>query len=203
MIYATSIFVFFCKGDSLLSRAIMRITGGPWSHCGIGFTIPKGSCAEFPEADQVYFEALFGKGFNGPRPLSDVYDWEAKNPERKVLVVRVGGVAAFATSKLVIAQTWVGTVGYAEWQLVAMWFYERIGRRIGLRVPRSTSRVVCSEAVARILHPQIDLTDADHPRLDEVNPVSLYWALQKWLGHVHEHENACRTKAGLTLAVAR
>jgi hypothetical protein len=203
---ASSIFVFFVKGDSFLSRAIRRITGGTWSHCGIGFTIPAG--AMDPElrdhaGEEIYFEALFAKGFSGPRPLSDLYDWAAKDPERKVVVVRLGGGADFASEKLVIAQTWCGTVGYAEWQLVAMWFFERIGRRIGLHVPKSTRRVVCSEAVARILYPQIDLTDADHPRLDEVTPVSLYWALQKWLGRVHEHESTCRIKGRFSLWPSR
>lgn len=188
LLHASSIFVFFCGGDSLLSRAIMRITGGPWSHCGIGFTTPQG---------EMYYEALFSKGFTGPRPLSDIYDWAAKNPERKLTVVRLGVEADLATEKLIISQAWVGVVGYAEWQLVAMWAFERFGRRFGWHVPRSSNTAICSVAVARILHPQIDLTDADHPQLDEVTPVSLYWALQRYLGMRHSNDAQCRTKSRL------
>ncbi len=191
---ATDIFVFFCRGEGMLSRAIMRITGGEWSHCGIGFTLlnPDGGTRE-----EVYFEALFRRGFQGPRSIKHIYDWKAGDPRRDVIVVRLGVDPAVATAKLVVAQTLVGLVGYAAWQLVGMWAFERFGRSMGWHVPRSRRRMVCSEAVASILYPQIDVTDAHHVRLDEVTPVSLYWAIQRHLGMRHSADVENKAIAGI------
>lgn len=173
---ATDIFVFFCQGDSILSRLIMRLSSR--SHCGIGFVGSDGSDL-YPWA--VYFEALFGKGFQGPRSLSDLSDWAAKNPKRKIEVIYLGVEPSVAHAKFIQASEMVGKRGYAEWQLLAMWFFERMGRRWGWHVPRSTGRVVCSEAVARILAPEIDLRDPDHPGFDEVTPGSVHDAVMKYL----------------------
>jgi hypothetical protein len=204
---ASDIFVFFCRGEGLLSRSIMRITDGQWSHCGIGFTIPAKSVppdsplrpplSTSVDVYEVYFEALFRKGFQGPRAISHIYDWKAKDPRRDVIVVRLGVDPAVATEKLIMAQTLVGLVGYAAWQLVAMWAFERFGRSMGCHVPRSRRRVVCSEAVATILYPQIDVTDAHHTRLDEVTPVSLYWAIQRYLGMRHSADVENKAMAGI------
>lgn len=172
---ASNIFVFWCSGDSLLSRLIKRITRSPWSHCGIGFAISDPSNPS--NRSTIYFEALFAKGFRGPRLLSELYAWRDRRPGREIAVVTLDVPAAFAQAKLAIAESWVGRVGYAEWQIVCLWAF----LRFGLRVPRSPDRVVCCEAIARLLQPELDLTDPAHPTADETTPGSVYAAVQRWL----------------------
>lgn len=172
----TDMFVFFCKGESFISRLILRVS--KWSHCGIGFS-GKSDAGVMPWV--VYFESLFGKGFRGPYNIADLYAWAAKDPRRKVEIVSLGVSQDMAHEKYVRATTLVGKLGYAEWQLLAMWWFERVGRRFGWHVPRSPEKAVCSESVARILFPEIDLRDPIHDRLDEITPGSLYDALMKWV----------------------
>jgi hypothetical protein len=168
-------FAFFVRGDSWMSRLIMRVSA--WSHCGIGFTVR----LEDGRLALPYFEALFGKGFRGPKRLHELHNWAANNPRRRVEVYHLGLEPAVALQKYALASAMVGTLGYAEWQLLAMWWFERFGRARGWHVPRSERRVVCSEALTRILLPEIDLRDAQHPREDEVTPGSARDALVEWL----------------------
>jgi hypothetical protein len=203
---ATDIFIFWAAGESRFSELLMRVMGFSFSHCGIGFTVNR-SEAPGPGlatgSSEIYFEALFGKGFLGPRPLEDMFVWAAKHPRRKITIMRLGVGADLATEKLIVAESYVGILGYAEWQLLAMWAFERFGRRFGLHVPRSSNRVVCSEAVARILYPQIPLTDQDHSRLDEITPKSLYHSAKAWLGRRNENESKAKVDRGLWFGTGR
>lgn len=162
---ATAIFVFVAAGEKIFSRLIRRVTG-PWSHMGIGFATS--------DARLIYFEALFGRGFRGPRPLEDLIAWQGGRSDRRFRIEWVHSLEGLAHLKYVIAKTYVGKAGYGELQLLAMWFFERIGRRLGWHVPRSPGQVTCSEAVARILYRDLDLRDPDHPRFDEVTPTSAW-----------------------------
>lgn len=153
----TGMFVFFSWGDGRLSRLITKVTGGP-SHTGVGFTYADGS--------SYIYEALFARGVVGPKPFYRVKEWAKKAPGRMLEIVDVQGLspAALATKQLV-ADGYVGTAGYAELQLLAMYCFERFGRR----VKTSTAHVVCSEYAARVLLPEINVATADRD-LDEASP---------------------------------
>ena len=168
-IHIASAFVFFAAGDNLFSRLIAKICG-VWSHAGVGFRLQNG--------DSIYFEALFAKGVQGPKPLVHLMEWVVKSQKRRVAIVELPIEANVCERKYGIAQTYRDLAGYGEWQLLAMWFFEKIGRRWGWHVPRSPGRVVCSEFAARVLWPEIPLTDSMRPRLDEVTPGSAWRAVK-------------------------
>jgi hypothetical protein len=161
----TGMFVFFCAGDGLLSKAILKF--GVWTHAGIGWTY-ENACAD-------YLEALFLKGIRSPRPFYYVKDWLNEAPKtRKLEIINLPFSPELAERKRRIATTYVGRAGYAEAQLLAMLAFEKWG----WRVPKSEGRVVCSEYAARILYPEIDAT-AQGRTFDEVTPTSLYEILKK------------------------
>lgn len=110
----------------------------------------------------------------GPRTLSDLQSW-AEKPGRRlaVLPTSIRGAAAERVHRQ--AQSWVGRVGYFAWQLAGMWAFERL--RIPVR--KSPGKVVCSEAVARLVFPELDLRDAFRD-FDAVNPAS-GWRKYHWL----------------------
>jgi len=164
--------VFFSRGDSYLSDLICRLTDSPWSHMGIFFRLADGSV--------VYYEALVGRTVNGPIPLQCLIDWAQKSEKRNFILIDLPALAPLALSKLVRVQTYVGRVGYAELQLLGMLAFEKWGWPI-LSTPR---RVVCSELGARILYPEMDLTEPAHPTLDSVNPGSAYRRLKMLLDRV-------------------
>lgn len=165
-------FIYWTRDDrSLVSWLIRRVTGCDWSHVGIGFAFVD-SCDN--PAGCVAFEALFGLGFVGPTPWQDILAW-AKQPGRSIMTEDVIPPSLMMLQeKYALALRLVGALGYAVWQLLAMWGFERLG----IRVPRSPRRVVCSEIVARILFPEIELR-TDGRSFDEVTPCSLLHAVQK------------------------
>lgn len=175
LITAYDVFVFFSCGEGFLSKQIRRITGGSWSHCGIGFETSDGP---------IYYEALFSDGFTGPRPLSDLQTWCHTDDRRAIAVLSLNVGQAIATEKLAKSASWVGHVGYYAWQLAAMWAWQRFG----WKVPKSPGRVVCSEAVASLIHPEIDVTDAFHA-MDEITPAFL------WQKLISRRETTVRTQS--------
>jgi hypothetical protein len=153
-----------------LSRTIVRVTGrrltdgkDRWSHMGVAFKLTDGT--------EEYYEALFGRPVQGPKPVNNLVDWYfEKRWSRRIELALLPIAPAACENKRRLLKTWVGTVGYAEWQLLGMWAVERLR----MRLPKSPNRVVCSELAARILAPEVDLTDARHPTPDYVNPNSAY-----------------------------
>ena len=161
--------------SSWMAPLTVRITGrrlpdksDAWSHMGLGFRF---ECAE---DDTVYYEALFSDGFCGPKRIWKLMDFEKTGGRVGIYPIPIYGAAAADLKKL--CNAWVGRKGYYAWQLVSMWAFERFGRFLGAHVPRSPERVVCSEAVARLVFPALDLRD-DARDFDEVNPNS---AWRKW-----------------------
>ena len=147
-------------GDAWWSRLISKLTGGP-SHVALGFD-DQGDNGE-------YYEALAGHKVRGAIPYREAQDWQVRRPKtRRLEFVRISDNPELIERKLLTAKTWVGAAGYGHFQLLAMLCFIKFG----WRVPKSIGRVVCSELVARILYPDIDLTEG-HP-LDAVTPANVY-----------------------------
>ena len=171
-----SVFIFWSYVPEWWSRAIVRITGrqlsdksDAWSHMGIAF--------EFSDGSSQVFEALFSKGFTGPESMESIYKKiKSKNGEIAVIATGIKEIYVEGIYEWCVSQ--VGKLGYYAWQLALMWFYERIGRWIGWKIPKSPDKVVCSEMVARLITPYLDLRDEIRTEFDEVNPNS---AWRKWL----------------------
>ena len=171
------VFIFYSYVAEWWAKAIVWITGNQlpdrsdaYSHMGIGFDMSNGSAE--------YYEAIVQKGFIGPQPIKKLIDKINASDGR--LKVEYLDCKEFDAIKLHgICKTWVGRKSYSEWQLIRMWFFERFGRWVGLHVRRTPDRLVCSEAVARLIYEiRYDLTDEIRTRFDEVNPNS---AWRKWL----------------------
>ena len=107
-------------------------------------------------------------------PHRPLFRFAEKDGKRKLVVAYTDLDARTSEEKRQVCRAMVGTVGYGQAQLVLM----ALSERYHLPVPHSPSRVVCSEAVSRILYPQIDLRDARRKRHDMVNPNS---AWRRWL----------------------
>lgn len=169
-------FIFWSYHPGLLGRLTVRVTGNQlpdhsdaWSHMGLGFQFALNA------RDTVYYEALFSDGFRGPKSIWKLIDFEKTGGRVAIYPVPIFGENADRLKKL--CDAWVGRKGYYAWQLVSMWSFERFGRFLGAHVPRSPDRLVCSEAVARLVFPAIDLRDDIRKEFDEVNPNS---AWRKW-----------------------
>lgn len=168
--YAVMTFIFWTGNASLASRFINRVTGGEladrsdcWSHIGLGFYLSDGT--------QEYYEALLGHDVRGPIPLQHLKEWRESDRRNRCRLEMTGLSSAESELKRQIVRSWVGTVGYSSWQLCRLWGFERLGLRI-----RTRTGTVCSELVARILAPEIDLTDAAHTTPDAVTPNSAWRA---------------------------
>ena len=156
-------FLFWSTSPSWLSRMICRITRGPWNHTGIGFRMD--DCSEY------YYEALAGKGVRGPKPMCEL-DAFAEKPGCVVFKDYTELSPDKSYGKMLECVEMTGRTGYAEWQLVCMWAFERFN----IPVPTSPNRVVCSELTSRVLSPDIDLRDPSHTTFDTVNPSSSFRA---------------------------
>jgi hypothetical protein len=164
-----SMFIFFSLGEGWLSRLIAKVCKN-WSHMGVGF--------RFSDGTAVYFEAWVPR-VRGPKPLSHLIDWVHQKPKRRLAIVELLIPPNLCERKYGIAQTYSGLIGYGELQLLAMWAFERFGKRWGWHVPKSPGRVVCSEYAARVLYPEFDLRDSIHTRFDEVTPGSAWNVFQR------------------------
>lgn len=174
------VFAIFVQGDAWLSRLIRRVTGSRWSHVALGFAKQEGdrnvqrSRFDIPA---VYFEALFGEGVVGPKPMWHVMEWAAESKDRAFEVVPIP-VGIFGAMRIrMVAETYVGDATYARWQLLAQFAFERWG----WPVPRSMAKVQCSEFLARACFTEIDLRRTRS--FDSVSPAWLYKRLKE-LGHV-------------------
>jgi len=167
---AVDILIFWSFVPEWWSKMIVRITGNQlpdksdcWSHMGIIFLLENG--------ESEYYEALFDEGFIGPKPLPALVD-KIHNKNGLLKVGETDIKEIYVQEIYERCQNWVGKKGYYQWQLAFMWFYERIGRFIGWKIPHSPDKVVCSEVVARLIYPRLDLRDEIRTEMDEVNPNS-------------------------------
>lgn len=186
-ITADRILMYWSYVPELWSKMIVRITGyqlsddsDGWSHMGIAFVMSDGTVEAY--------EALFSKGFTGPEPLDSIRK-KIEKKKGEMVVVETGIQLIYVNEIYERCRSWVGTRGYNKLQLLSMWFFERIGRWVGLGVPKSPYILVCSEVVARLLYPLIDLCDKIRTRFDEVNPNSTW---RKWL-KIKQIENSAKT----------
>jgi len=163
-----SMFAIFVWSETVFGRLIERITGGP-SHCAIGFTVADGTA--------FYFESLFEDGFRGPKRFLKLVQWVQADPRRKMAWVELPLLREVCERKWTLCETWVGHKGYAAWQIVGMWFFERIGKFCGLHLPDGPRHLDCSEALARIIQPDIDCQRANGRGWDEQTPGSVLQAL--------------------------
>lgn len=172
---AFSTFVFVSTNNSLISRLIRRITKSDWSHMGIGFALSDGR--------KVYYECLFSDGFQGPKDFNKLRAWQRKSKGNKLEMRFLPLSPDDSDRKQFLCEARKGLIGYAALQLIAMWYFERIGKYFGAQVPESPRRMVCSEAVASILQPDLDLRDPVHNTWDSVNPGSAWIRVQEITAH--------------------
>jgi hypothetical protein len=151
--------------DEWISRLIVRVAGGPYSHSFVRFDLEDGR--------HVYFESLFTKGVVGPRDFADLILWQAKDSRRRLTVEKVHWFTrAQCQAVYQRAVAMVGTAGYGKLQLLSHWWMERMGKRYGFRMRNTPSKVTCAEFKARILHPDLDLRDEIRDHFDAVTPHS-------------------------------
>jgi hypothetical protein len=164
-----SAWIFWTGSNDFAGRIIRRVTGlGPWTHVGIGYNLASDK--------QVYFEAHWSHGaFAGPVDAAKLTGFELQRPGNRLTIRHLD----LSHDDLMTAweRTWsmIDTRhGYARWQLVQIWALERLG----LRVRHSPHKVICSEAVSRILNHIVDLRG--ERRHDEVTPNSAYEQFLIW-----------------------
>jgi len=157
------------------SKLIAKMTDGPWSHVGIGFTSDNGK--------EFFYEAHVKHGFHGPNTM---YSLELRNISHKRTMCKVylsyPKEAAQAMHKE--ADRWVKSDDHNSYNTIQL-IWMALNERYGIPVPRSPKRMVCSEAVAKLLRfpnslqmngvQVMDLRDKTRPIDDEVTPNSA-WA---------------------------
>ena len=166
----TQLYVGFSRGDSWLSRLIIKLTG-LWSHCFLFFAAPEA----IESIDAWYYESNFGKGVEGPKPWQKLVDWAKRGKTRRWELIQVYGDLEWIAAVEERARGMVGRKGYGELQIAWLWAKIRFGRK----VPPSPDQVICSEFVARCLAPELDIRDPQHPTFEEVTPGSIYKRLMQ------------------------
>ena len=172
---------YFTRTEEIVSELIQRVTGGPWSHVGLWFGFANGR--------RVRFEALAGKGFRGPLEWGPLVDFSGRHVRRVVLVrtlaVDPGHViGAWIEAEKAVAQ-WKDA--YGEAQLLTLWAWIRLRNLLAkagldLRMRDDPRRVVCSEAVSRLLAPlNIDCRHDVYTTHDATTPVSVERSLRQFL----------------------
>ena len=156
------------------SRLVVRVTGrrlpdrsDAWSHVGLAFS---GTQEDAPHAI-TYFENLLSTGFRGPYPIQRVYDWVARSPRRRFALYLLPISTPHAHRVHSRCTAWSGVIrrGYNPFQLLAIW----ASIRFGCSIPRSPTRGICSEDVARLCHPELDLREPGQS-FDAADPNSVY-----------------------------
>jgi hypothetical protein len=165
------IWLFWTDTGEFWSRAIRFATGGEWSHMGIGFDLEDGT--------REYYEALFSGGFTGPLKPSKLAEFLGKDASNRCCIIRLDP-RQFGYSPGVLfeihanCKAWstagASHRGYNRVQLAGMLLFERWG--VPLR--HSENKVVCSEAVSRLLERIVDLRDYRHTSHDTVSPASAW-----------------------------
>jgi hypothetical protein len=192
---ATAYLIFTYAGDTLWGRVVARVTGRRlpdksdcFSHVAIGFgyrdtgyrdagTQTVGmlrqpySLHPFTPSSLSYFENLLTRGFRGPHPLSHMADWVSRDRRRTWNIRSLPLTPSQAQAVHDACIAWAGVVrrGYNAAQLAAIWASIRFGRP----VPRTPTRGICSEDVARLLFPILDLREPGKS-FDHADPNSVY-----------------------------
>jgi hypothetical protein len=113
---------------------------------------------------------------HGDQKFADLVKWSLDKHHRLMVVELpshlIINAQAMYEDCMAMTQKWAGRRGYFSWQLAQMWLFQRYG----IPVRPSPSRVVCSEAVSRILSAfsLIDLRDKRRKTHDAVNPDSAW-----------------------------
>jgi hypothetical protein len=186
--------VYFTRTEEFVSELIQRVTGGPWSHVGLWFGFSNGR--------RVRFEALAGQGFRGPLEWEPLVNFSGRHVRRVVLVrtlaVDTGLViGAFIEAEKAVAQ-WKDA--YGEAQLLSLWAWIRMRNLLAragldLRMLDDPRRVVCSEAVSRLLAPlNIECRHDVYTTHDATTPVSVELALRQYRAEPDVYLHAQRRK---------
>jgi len=115
------------------------------AHTGLVFDTPQGK--------QV-FEAHHDTNWSGPTPWEDQLKKKDDNPNRRLWLVDLHLVTVEAQDVWERCHAWRGLWDYHSGQLALFYLW----RRLRLPVPRDSSKVVCSEAVGRMVNPYLDIT---------------------------------------------
>jgi hypothetical protein len=193
---ATAYLIFTYAGDTLWGRVVARVTGRRlpdrsdcFSHVAIGFGYQFDHDPDFA-ACEMYFENLLTRGFRGPHPLSHMADWVSRDRRRTWNIRSLPLTPSQAQAVHDACIAWAGVVrrGYNAAQLAAIW----ASIRFGCPVPRTPTRGICSEDVARLLFPILDLREPGKS-FDHADPNSVYrqyLALQTATRHAAERSAA-------------
>lgn len=159
-----AVYIFFSfDSNSRISRTIVWAGDGPWSHTGLIFVMRDGSV--------VYLEALLNRGVT-ESPIESLRGF-AEGAGHHVFCDRL-----YIENPGVLyadCRRDVGTLSYANWQLVAM----ALSERYGVPLRDSKRKVVCSEWVTRhLIKHGYDLRDSRRNTPDMVTPCS---AWRRWL----------------------
>ena len=139
------LWAYWMRSDDFIGNAIAGITDGDWSHAGLMIYRPDNT-ADVYEA--IFEDNKIDKRYAVPRFTSFL----AASPGNRLLLVPlrrdVFGYTDDDVARVIkYAESCVKDVSYARWQLVGM----ALAQRLGLPVPSSTTKQVCSEFLARCL----------------------------------------------------
>jgi len=159
---------FFTFSGSTISKLATWATGKPWGHTGIVF-----ECSNAKQFEA--FEARSDQGFVGPYDFNKTVDYITKRHGRILLVnhLSIDGYDAASVYDRACSMAADGNISYSKPQLALMFLFERYG----IKFRPSKNKIVCSEAIARLLYPFIDLRDVNHPTFDTVTPNSAYYRI--------------------------
>lgn len=161
---AVSVYIAGNHAEGLVDHLLARLTRRPdrplheaWTHSRVGF--------ELADGRRVYFEAIFREGWTGPHPEEKAEAWADKHPHRRIERLWIGDLTTLAVDRIwTRAKAMVEVWPYSPGQL--LWIYAAI--RMGIRVPKSPRAVVCSEGVARVAGPTVDVSNGKPA--DQVTP---------------------------------
>ncbi|MDH3834792.1 MAG: hypothetical protein OES34_11645 [Nitrosopumilus sp.] len=177
----TGMYGFVSRGNGLISRTIAWTTAPlSWilfgrlrdvpTHCGVGFVYPGGR--------EVYFHAHAGDHWTGPHDIEQFRDWlrvdEDHWARRYFIAQSPDQMRHRYQTCLEKRDEWTYNISQFRW------IY--LHRRLGVSVPSSPKHVVCSEAVARILHPDFlrpHKAGARWIKPDEATPMDIMLALER------------------------
>ena len=166
------LYAYWMRFRDWIGNSIAAVTDGQWSHAGLLLFNPDGGA--------VVYEALFGAGKIVKQDARKRFNsFLSDNADSQLCVVPVVAEDWQVATALRYAESCVADVSYGRWQLGAM----LLAQRWGLPVPRSTTKQVCSELLARTLGGGdddaaavliMDLRDTRHTTYDEVTPDSTF-----------------------------
>ena len=159
------IWLFWTASPRIISRLIRWVTGER-THMGLGVL--------YTDGRREYLEARKFKSVAPPRSIAALLRFQARRPGNRVWFLFLDRLTPRQASRIwARASADVGRVGYAPLQFPGHWFYERIGRHIGLHLRRTPGHVTCAEWAGRKLLPEIDVRE-DGRTFDELTPESVW-----------------------------